>query len=833
MAPVTASTPNPSDTGPLSNADVLDGCRVSDDRNVYLLGCLEKRVTLYAQQVRALNLVAALIEDGRLTRDSRVAIVGGGAAGLTAAAAIALALPKIKALNVYERMPELLHLQTGSSHRYLHPHIYDWPNPNSLEREAGLPVLTWTAGPAAEVAEQILSVFTQVCEQTPQIQLRTGCRVERVYEFPGEGMGCRVRAANHSPSEERYDVALLSIGFGMEHHTDKAINRPYWDAHLLVGPLRGSADTFDIFVSGNGDGGLVDFMIAAFDGRPHEEILRLITEQDGLEEVKRVLLEIEEEAWKPGSKLDIYEEYRRRLTPILPIGFLKTVSAALRQNADVCFHTRNRQLFRHDTAVLNRFVVFLALEADQKTETNKLRAVKGYNITGEPFDETIRIATAGRITPNHRYLRFGTDTEPHFKPFLDLVKSFQTRRPAPPETYRPATPPLTVAATTLFPSPAVATSTPRATEIIAPEDSATAPPGLQASLSMTSDGKIVWSSGVPSSSVQLAWGGNATDVILRCEMTPDEAGPLRFAVARLLAHAGNYRLFSHNTSAWTAFLKQFLHQNRPGPVDFHFHARTCVGDTPHGVVTEITRPEELASRIHLSLDHEVLERLNRMVEISLRSAASVPMGWRLEAGLRAAMLGRWREWFPKLLESDPKRRRFLMLLVSPDDGNDLGPAGLVRVGPKCVEPHLLGPTLLALAFSVGIGRGMAPSASFPGNLGVPELSAHAVGVKWLDGLEVGPEVAGRTWATDVVLLSELREPPVQQPVLPRLDHAIGSVPGIRDVPPHEQPLILGYTHLVRSAFQIGEGAVRDHFTSVLRGRAKAAARMLDNEPNRR
>jgi hypothetical protein len=788
---------------------------------------LEQRVTLYSQQVRALNLVAALISEGRLTEGSRVAIIGGGAAGLTAAAAIALAFPKIKTLNVYERMPELLHLQTESSHRYLHPHIYDWPNPDSLNQEAGLPVLDWTAGPAGAVAEQILDAFTQIYGDTPQMQPRTGCRVERVHEFPGEEMGCRVRAAGHSSSEETYDLALLSIGFGIEQYTDNSINRPYWDAHLLVGPLRGAADTYDIFVSGNGDGGLVDFMIAAFDGRPHHEIIRLVTERNDMEDVKRVLLEIEAEAWKPGSTVDIYEEYRRRLPAILPPGFLRIVASALRQNADVWFHTRNEQLFRNDTAVLNRFIVFLALEADEQTDTCKLHAVKGQKIIGEPLDEHFRIPIVGRIKPNHRYLRFGTDRAPHFAPFREHIQSFEERRPALPTTYRPATPSLTASAAALFPAPAKASSAPRISEPNAREDSATGPPGLQASLSMTADGRVSWSSDVPSSAAQLAWSGNFTDINFRCEMTPEEAGPLRFAVARVLAHVGNYRLYSHNTNAWTAFLKQFKHQNRPGPVDFQFHARTCVGDAPHRAVFEIARPEELASRIHLSLDHAVLDQLNRMVESALHPTASVPTSWALEAGLRNAMHRRWREWFPKLLESDAKRRRFLLLLVSPDDDPDLGPAGLVRVGPKCVEPHLLGPTLFALAFSVGIGRGMAPSASFPGNLGVPALSAHALGVKWIDGVEVSPEVTQRAWATDVILLSELREPPLQEAVLPRMDHTVDSVPALRVVPPHEQPVILGYTHHVRSALQVGEIAVRDHFTSVLRGRAKAAARMLE------
>jgi hypothetical protein len=319
---------------------------VSDAGNVYLLGCLEKRVTLYSQQVRALNLVAALVDKERISRESRIAIVGGGAAGLTAAATIALAIPEIKALDVYERMPELLHLQTGSPHRYLHPHIYDWPLPESLRPDAGLPVLNWSAGPAGEVAEQILSGFNQVAARTPQMQLKTGRRVERVDEL---AFGCRLRIADDSRFY-RYDIALLSIGFGLEQLTDNEKNHPYWDAHLLVGPLRGAGDSSDIFVSGNGDGGLVDFIIAAFNGRQHHEILDLITSRGDLDDVQRVLQEIETEAWKdaqrmlqesasgvqePEPVLDIAEEYKTRLLPVVPRALLRDVESALRQDANV------------------------------------------------------------------------------------------------------------------------------------------------------------------------------------------------------------------------------------------------------------------------------------------------------------------------------------------------------------------------------------------------------------------------------------------------------------------------------------------------------------------
>lgn len=57
---------------------------------VYVLGCLARYVTVYAQQVRALNLVDSLAKSGLLSLHSRVAVIGGGIAGLTAAAATAV-----------------------------------------------------------------------------------------------------------------------------------------------------------------------------------------------------------------------------------------------------------------------------------------------------------------------------------------------------------------------------------------------------------------------------------------------------------------------------------------------------------------------------------------------------------------------------------------------------------------------------------------------------------------------------------------------------------------------------------------------------------------------
>ena len=58
-------------------SQLLDLMSVERHANVFLLGAFAKYVTIYAQQVRALNLVAALVRGGRLSERSRVVVVGG------------------------------------------------------------------------------------------------------------------------------------------------------------------------------------------------------------------------------------------------------------------------------------------------------------------------------------------------------------------------------------------------------------------------------------------------------------------------------------------------------------------------------------------------------------------------------------------------------------------------------------------------------------------------------------------------------------------------------------------------------------------------------------
>ena len=96
---------------------ILDRLELVSGHGIYWIGRKATRLTFLSQQQRALNLVWALSSDGSLTRDSRVAVVGAGLAGLTAAyAAHQLGVP----VTIFKSKSVALHLQRGSELRFIH-----------------------------------------------------------------------------------------------------------------------------------------------------------------------------------------------------------------------------------------------------------------------------------------------------------------------------------------------------------------------------------------------------------------------------------------------------------------------------------------------------------------------------------------------------------------------------------------------------------------------------------------------------------------------------------------------------------------------------------------
>jgi heterodisulfide reductase subunit A-like polyferredoxin len=135
---------------------------------VYFLGPFVERVSFASQQRRALNLVWAL-EHTETISGKQVGIVGGGVAGLTAAAA---ALACGADVWVYEKEHELCSAQREIDIRYIHPSINFWPQ-EPLQAITEWPFLNWWAAPCRVVVKEIERQWNEYFSFTAAVEKKT------------------------------------------------------------------------------------------------------------------------------------------------------------------------------------------------------------------------------------------------------------------------------------------------------------------------------------------------------------------------------------------------------------------------------------------------------------------------------------------------------------------------------------------------------------------------------------------------------------------------------------------------------------------------------------
>src|ERR1700731_935684 len=149
----------------------------------------------------------------------RVAVVGGGFAGLTVAAGL---LKKgVRYVALFEKHAVLCPLQQGSDARWVHPRIYEWPNKGSKLPTAALPLLNWNAGRASDVVVEILKEWESLKRALPKEQkideyvnvrhLRVSSKME--IEWVGQKLGLQSDFAT-SGTKETFDSVILAVGFG-------------------------------------------------------------------------------------------------------------------------------------------------------------------------------------------------------------------------------------------------------------------------------------------------------------------------------------------------------------------------------------------------------------------------------------------------------------------------------------------------------------------------------------------------------------------------------------------------------------------------------------------
>jgi Alanine dehydrogenase/PNT, C-terminal domain len=388
----------------MSPQEILNRMAVDGYPGVYLVGRNARRLTFLSQQHRALNLVWALHQLGRLhggdeqRRAAKVAVVGGGLAGLTAAVAAKLLRARVTLL---ERKSDPIHLQRGCHFRYVHPNIYDWPAAHSTTAMTDLPCMNWGADTAHNIAESILSQWEAL---KGEIEVLHRYDVTRIGLPPvdGDGAGRPVITAE-GPSGihyRAYDIVILAVGFGLEVTMPPLPFLSYWENDNFSRPVISGSLPRRFLVSGCGDGGLIDVTRLSIKAYDHARFVLGMIRMSGLELLKERLEELDHEVFElahydrstPGSfasRPDNRWRIERRVERLVRLGDIDEATAAARAVND--FHSEwlyhqydqltipdellellpsrddtrvtlngpNRTPFDLNASILNRFVVFL------------------------------------------------------------------------------------------------------------------------------------------------------------------------------------------------------------------------------------------------------------------------------------------------------------------------------------------------------------------------------------------------------------------------------------------------------------------------------------------
>jgi len=800
--------------------EIIAEAVIPDTHSVFVLGSFEQRVTVFAQQVRALNLVDAILSRGLLQETGRVAIVGGGAAGITAAVALARAAPNLKALDLFETRSDVLELQHNSS-RYLHPHFYDWPKAGSTDPDAGLPMMNWTAGPAGEVAASLRAQF-DYAHRTSILSFQPDMKVTGLN--PSTISTVRVLVSGASPLGKIYDIVILAIGFGLEAFLDGDTPSYWLPSQMSAALLTPQAEPL-IFVSGNGDGGLVDFLMSAFNAMEHRAICELILSLD-LGPAIAALELIEQEAWAAGgADLDLLALYRDRVRDLVPQQVWQTIIARLRPQARIHLHTNELRLLRRTTALHNRLAVFLVIEADRVSGNNRIQVTTDIAFDGAvPVTGAITLMGRAPFTPYRRFLRLGPDSRSNLEPFITTLSNFPSRVRV--SATRPESPQLTASARARFeaaaaPAPGAAPAPPVPAAAVAGE--------INHLLLRANGADVQWHSLVKPSASERYWVGGRAFVV-HADLSAADAGALVAAIARIGAHVPGFAIYTRDVQGWRAAMNKLCAARElPGPdltVPWVVHDWA---DAPPLDVHASVGPVLLAETVHAALDDEMLLQLRGALHDILGPAA-VEMGWPIEPLLKARLWDQWEIWHQALLANASTRRRFLLLLATEQDHANLRDGMLVRVGPKILKPFLTKPALFGLTFAVCSGHAVAPAGGPPGNVATNGITAHACGVGWIGGRELGASRATRqSWSTGVVLLAQLKDAFQLIEGELRFDRAADDPPKVGMIAIGEEPLLIGADDVFVNALEAGEQSMQDYLKSIFRWRSEAARASLEEE----
>ncbi len=355
------------DSSPLQQPDptdryeaLLSATQPDRARQQFVLGVFDRRVTILSQQTRAFNLVYLLhkrfVAANKKPDKVEIAVIGGGIAGVTAAAC---ALKLGYHVSIVEKRSRLFHIQAGCDTRWIHPHINEWPSPGWSQPNAGLPFFTWRESTASELVRNLLAewktvsrLYERATKESPEIILRAkkyaieydDAKAKFKIDCKGENFTGEARSL-----EQDFDAIIFAVGFGTERKAQGSRGLSYWrnDDLEQVSLNDNDANQHVVVIFGAGDGGLTDVCRGAISGfRPDY----LVRELFSAKEIPNLLVALRH------IKLGQDANWASRANQSLPPSSLYSALSKLTRSTQLLdeFNELRRKIekrLRHDTRV--------------------------------------------------------------------------------------------------------------------------------------------------------------------------------------------------------------------------------------------------------------------------------------------------------------------------------------------------------------------------------------------------------------------------------------------------------------------------------------------------
>lgn len=368
---------------------------------LFSIGPYGNRISFASQQQRSLSLVWALHVFGILpasaryvhheesqTPHKRVAIIGGGLSGITAAAAL---ITTGHHCTVFERSDDLLP-NLSNTNRHIHPTINFWPL-EPLAPATDFPFLNWYEDSPNGIKEQI-SGDIEYLKKHPNFQplLKTQVSALDVRSDTSYDDKDRVKiyfhtiydSSNTDPNKDleyrNFDLAIVCSGFAKSETPNYATDcTQYWDNSLnnLENDANFREKYRHIVIAGSGDGGLIEETQALYKNFDNGLIISRFAEQIDAEIYShnaklRADLIFADTALKAKKYQQYYKWMSTIANDLLPVFRKKFLSRTQYQNADrtvtMAILKDENSIYDHRTAPIHRLIHYFSAQR-QDTQT--------------------------------------------------------------------------------------------------------------------------------------------------------------------------------------------------------------------------------------------------------------------------------------------------------------------------------------------------------------------------------------------------------------------------------------------------------------------------------